>query len=108
MHQQRRKDRHADAQIAYRVHLKEKKAPDREDFGRAALVLILLNFDHKPQSNLAKWLYEALTSELTQDGFDEYEVKKRFSDMADRVHDYRKAREYIRCWRQVQEAENAS
>jgi hypothetical protein len=87
-----RLDKHAADQAKHREDLAEKKAPDREDFGRGALTTILVLYDLACRSSddenagleLAMMLRRGVVENLEQVGFDPEQIKIRFDRMSER------------------------
>ena len=69
--------RHAAHQAKYRRSLEDQKAPDREDFGRAALTIFLDILAKRPDTRGVDRLRARLIGELTSVGFAE---RRRFSN----------------------------
>jgi hypothetical protein len=88
-----RLDRHAANQAKHREKLVEKKAPDREHFGRAALSTILILYDaacyrledKDAGLELATTLRRGVIEHLEHVGFDREQIAIRFDKMADRA-----------------------
>jgi hypothetical protein len=88
-----RLDKHAKDQAKHREDLAEKKAPDREDFGRAALTTILILYDAACNRledkdaglELATTLRRGVVEHLEHVGFDGEQSAIRFDKMADRA-----------------------
>jgi len=88
-----RLDRHAANQAKHREKLVEKKAPDREDFGRAALATILILYDGACKRledkgaglELATTLRRGVIEHLEHVGFDREQAAILFDKMAERA-----------------------
>lgn len=80
-----RLDRHAANQAKHRKRLAEKKAPDREDFGRAALTVTLMVYQADPGSELAVMIRGAVVRELEHVDFDREQAEIRFDKMVERL-----------------------
>lgn len=93
-----RLDQHASAQATYRKQLRSKGAPDREDFGRAALGVCLLMCRHEESADAADAIRKAIVGELVRVGFDRDQAKRRFWEMVERVDRDRDAWKAHREW----------
>jgi hypothetical protein len=86
-----RMDKHAADQASYRKNLKVKRAPDREDFGRAALACCLGLYARDPSDKRAQQLRNGILTVLTDLGFDPEQTAVRYGRMAERSSDDLKA-----------------
>lgn len=80
-----RLDRHAANQAKHRENLAEKKAPNREDFGRAALTVALVLYHADPGSDVPDAIRRAIVRELEHVGFDREQAVMRFDKMTERA-----------------------
>lgn len=87
-----RLDQRAGHQTKYRKMLSDKKAPTREDFGRAALNAILILYealintaDKAAGMELADTLRRGIIENLEFVGFDHEQIVIRFDHMAERA-----------------------
>jgi hypothetical protein len=78
-------DRHAATQQRHRKKLADLSAPDREDFGRAALACALGLYSRDPKDRRAEALRRGIFEVLTTMRFDRQQMARRYDDMADRV-----------------------
>lgn len=80
-----RLDSHAAHQGNYRKNLKVKRAPDREDFGRAALACCLGLYERDPSDKRSQQLRNGILTVLADVGFDPEQAAIRYVRMADRA-----------------------
>ena len=88
-----RLDKHAEDQAKHRADLAEKKAPNREHFGRAALTVVLILYDAACNDSedkeagleLATTLRRGIIENLEHVGFDREQAVIRFDKMSERA-----------------------
>jgi hypothetical protein len=100
-----RLDQRAGHQTKYRKTLSEKKAPTREDFGRAALNVALILFDAAVNMDdeasgleLANTLRRGIVEDLEHVGFAREQIIVRFDKMSERATEDRERWRIKREW----------
>lgn len=102
-------DAHNRAQALYRDKHRSARIPDREDFGVAALTVILLMVDCDPTDPRHIAMRKGVAGELARAGFDHAASLRRFDEMAERIHQLRNTRQWRReCEAQLREAKSVS
>lgn len=80
-----RLDKQAETQRKHRSKLRTLCAPDREDFGRAALAYCLSLYDRNPDNECAASMHRGICGLLVVLGFDPGEVHRRYVAMSERA-----------------------
>ena len=93
-----RLDRHAANQTNYRKREEKKGAPDREDFGRAALTVALVLYNADPGSDIPDSIRRAIVRQLEYVGFDPQQAVIKFDKMAGRAEKDRERWRVKREW----------
>jgi hypothetical protein len=93
-----RRKAHANTQFKYRDRKRRRNSPDREDFGRAALTVVLLLSRDLENREFAEAVRRSVTSRLTYVGFDHTEVEAVFSRMMTRISDDAEAWKCYKEW----------
>jgi hypothetical protein len=94
---ERQRDAHADTQSRYRAKMAEKNGADREDFGRAALTIILL-LCKNVENDFTISLRKSVIDQLVKVGFDRDEANAKFDRMRERAADDSDAWKRYRHW----------